>query len=269
MRYDPRGIGDSEGGPWGDVGFDDEVDDARLAFRHLRQRDDVDPRRVALLGWGAGGDLAALVADANPGVAGVVAWDPAIRPVLERYLYTIRKHMESMGNPLEKIHRTMDELGQTLGLILSGGDAEECRRRVPETAILWDEHDWFFQKSAAYWRELNAAPLIEAWPRARGPVLLLESEFDVTAPPGDAEILLQELERAYHPDHRLERIPGVDHHLGRVSTFREAINRDLSGDRLPDGIEALVARLLPWLRALPPAAEPAAIPAPPAEEDPK
>lgn len=269
MRYDPRGIGDSEGGPWGDVGFDDEVDDARLALRHLRQRDDVDPRRVVLLGWGAGGDLAALVADTNPEVAGVVVWDPAIRPVLERYLYVIRMQMEAMGSPVEKLHRTTDEVGRTIGLIISGADAEECRRRIPATAILWDGHGRFFEKSPAYWRELNEAPLIKAWPRARGPVLLLESEFDVTAPPGDAETLEQELERAYHPDHRLERVPGVDHNLGLVTTFREAINRDFSGDRLPDGIEVLVSRLLPWLRALPPVVEPAAIPTPPAEEDPK
>ncbi len=61
LVYDKRGTGDSEG-DFSTAGYHDFVQDAIAAVRFLRGRDDIDPRRIGLLGSSEGGWLTPEVA---------------------------------------------------------------------------------------------------------------------------------------------------------------------------------------------------------------
>ncbi len=80
VRYDRRGVGQS-GGRADTANLSDYADDAGAVVNFLKRRKDVDPARIAMLGYGEGGavasvaasrggSIAALVLVASPGVTG-------------------------------------------------------------------------------------------------------------------------------------------------------------------------------------------------------
>ena len=71
VRYDKRGVGQS-GGRNESVTLNDYAEDVRAVLKGLRKRKDVDPKRVALVGYGEGGAVALVAAQKDDDVAAVV-----------------------------------------------------------------------------------------------------------------------------------------------------------------------------------------------------
>lgn len=63
--YDPRGVGDSDG-RWGRATLNDFADDALAAISYLKQRKEVDPERIGIIGHGEDGWVAQIVAATAP-----------------------------------------------------------------------------------------------------------------------------------------------------------------------------------------------------------
>jgi dipeptidyl aminopeptidase/acylaminoacyl peptidase len=78
LRYDDRGVGGSTG-DHAAAGIDDFTADATAAVRWLRDRAEVDPTRVGVLGHSEGGIYAAHIAADDPDVAFVVGLAPVAR----------------------------------------------------------------------------------------------------------------------------------------------------------------------------------------------
>lgn len=77
LRYDMRGVGKS-GGSTASETWDDVLADVRAAVGELTADATVDPKRVYLLGYGNGADLALAASAPGSGVAGVVALAPTV-----------------------------------------------------------------------------------------------------------------------------------------------------------------------------------------------
>ncbi|HSE27549.1 MAG TPA: alpha/beta fold hydrolase, partial [Gemmatimonadales bacterium] len=71
LRYDDRGVGQSTGSH-ATATLLDFAEDVRAALAWLRQRPEVDPRRIALVGHSEGGLVAPMVAADDPLLGGVV-----------------------------------------------------------------------------------------------------------------------------------------------------------------------------------------------------
>jgi len=71
VRYDKRGVGQS-GGRAESVVLDDYADDVIAAVRFLERRKDVDAKRIAVLGYGEGGAVAAVAASRGGKIAALV-----------------------------------------------------------------------------------------------------------------------------------------------------------------------------------------------------
>jgi uncharacterized protein len=71
VRYDKRGYAAS-GGRAESAGLADYAEDARLVMRWLSERKDVDPRRIALVGYGDGAWVALLAASREKRFAAIV-----------------------------------------------------------------------------------------------------------------------------------------------------------------------------------------------------
>jgi pimeloyl-ACP methyl ester carboxylesterase len=71
VRYDPRGSGQS-GGRSESATISDYADDARTVVRWLSNRDDVDRRRIAIIGHGEGAWMAMLAAEREGRIAALV-----------------------------------------------------------------------------------------------------------------------------------------------------------------------------------------------------
>lgn len=75
LRFDFRGSGDSAG-RFVDMSVSGEVADTHAALAYVRQRPDVNPDQVLLLGLSMGGMVAALTAGGDPAIRAVVLWNP-------------------------------------------------------------------------------------------------------------------------------------------------------------------------------------------------
>ena len=71
LRYDKRGVGASDG-EYLSTGFGDNVADASAALDALRQRPEIDPDQVFIIGHSEGALIATELAAADSGLAGVV-----------------------------------------------------------------------------------------------------------------------------------------------------------------------------------------------------
>ncbi|QIK63298.1 alpha/beta hydrolase [Leucobacter viscericola] len=70
--FDYRGMADSEG-PKGTVLLEQQVEDVRNAVTFVQNQPNVDPKRIALLGWGMGAANVVMAAEHGRNVAAVVA----------------------------------------------------------------------------------------------------------------------------------------------------------------------------------------------------
>jgi pimeloyl-ACP methyl ester carboxylesterase len=248
LRFDPRGIGDSEGEA-GEATVDTAVAEASAALRALRGRPDVDPARVVVFAQGEAAVPAALMADANPLVSGVALWGPLVRPVLEWYLLSMRRQQEIGGVPEAGARQVIDVVGRTLALILASVEVERIQELVPASTPLWDRRGRFFSRTPEWWRGLNDPRALEAWPRVRGPILVLRGEHDLGTPLDETEILMRLLDQGRHPGHRAEVLPGLDGNMGRAASELEALRRSAGGDLGAEGAGEVAARLRAWLES--------------------
>ncbi len=106
LRYDDRGVGESQGSPL-DVTSADFAEDAGAAFNFLRTRKEIDTELIGLAGHSEGGFIAPIVASNNSAVAYIVS-------------------LAGTGVPGEMIlHRQNQDIN-----IASGVDAREVRKGI-------------------------------------------------------------------------------------------------------------------------------------------
>lgn len=111
FRFDFRGSGDSEG-DFSDMTIESEVSDAMVAFRYLKSRPDVDPKRVGLFGRSVGGMVGLIAASRLGWVKSIGLWAPVYdgNPWYEQYQ---RLHSEDV--PPEHREERMRINGQVPG----------------------------------------------------------------------------------------------------------------------------------------------------------
>lgn len=108
FRIDFRGSGDSAGA-WEDTTFSSQVLDALAALDWLDTAEEINGKRVALLGWSQGGLVAAHVAAASPRVKSVTLWAPVVHPLhtYEAILGADTLAEALSAEPLDKITATL------------------------------------------------------------------------------------------------------------------------------------------------------------------
>lgn len=124
LRYDPRGVGDSEGGPYPGVGYLTEAADAEAAFDFLAADPRVDPRRVFVFGHAMGGATAARIGHGERSVAGISVCSTIGRPLLE-YLAETTAHGKGGRDRVERIFS-----GLRMGLLERLLDRAVLQQRV-------------------------------------------------------------------------------------------------------------------------------------------
>jgi dienelactone hydrolase len=109
------------------------IDDARLALRLLRGRDDVDEARVFFLGHSLGGTLLPRLAAAEPHPAGMIAMAGATLPLPEKVLTQLR-YIASLDGEVTPEER--DQLDGIEAAVVSLRAALEGEAPSPEGAVL-------------------------------------------------------------------------------------------------------------------------------------
>ena len=177
LRYDKRGVGESEG-TYLETGMWDLVDDVGACVRFLQEHPRVDPARVILLGHSEGCLLISAYSARNP-VAGAVLLAGAVETI-EEALRRQRKlyYGELMGKKGIKggLFRLLkiDRIGEKQAAALM----EKIRRTRKDTARIQ-----LVKMNAKWLREHLAYNVREDLPRITFPVLAVTGSKDIQSDP--------------------------------------------------------------------------------------
>lgn len=179
LRVDDRGVARSTGDRASSTTFD-EANDVRTEMRWLKDRRDVDPRRITLVGYSEGGLIAPMVAADDPTVAGLVT-------------------MAGPGVSGAEVARYQIEAAVVRDSSIAPADREaEIAKQLADTLTI---------RERSY---LSIEPLGYAR-RVRCPALILHGGSDLHVPPRSAERLALAMRSNGNHDVTVRVFPGISH----------------------------------------------------------
>ncbi len=207
VRYDERGTGQS-GGRQESATLQEFAADARAVVTYLSKRRDVDPARIALMGYGEGGWISLLVGEQEQKVAAIALVATASIPGTELVLEQQRSFFERAGAanapPQEA---AIAQQKKILDAVITGKGWEELtldvRRRV-DTPL---------------YRSFLLFDPSKTMTRIRQPLLVVQPMLDREIPVHHGEQLAQ-LARARPraKSNDFVQVPGVNHLLAQAVT---------------------------------------------------
>jgi uncharacterized protein len=181
LRVDDRGVGASTGDRAPSTTFD-EADDVRTEIAWLRERPEIDARRIALVGYSEGGLIAPMVASTDSALSAIVTLAGPGVPGIEVARYQIEADVVR-----DSTIRVTDR----------------------ETAIQKELADSLTARERSY---LGIDPLPYAR-RTRCPALIEQGATDLHVPLRSAEHLAQAMRDGGNRDVTVRIYPGVSHSL--------------------------------------------------------
>jgi pimeloyl-ACP methyl ester carboxylesterase len=181
-RTEKRGIGASEGN-CATMDYDTELADHRQALEQLRQRDDVDPKRIVIFGGSIGGTYAPLLA-ANQSVAGVMIWGAGATTWVERMMKFERNALELNTTPPDQLAREMTLRLQFFERYLIRGQspaqitAADANIGAVWPRIVGTTADGHYGRPFAFHQQAQKADWAAAWSKVDAPVLAMYGEYD-------------------------------------------------------------------------------------------
>jgi len=207
VRYDERGTGQS-GGRQESATIQDFAADARSVVTYLLKRRDVDPRRIALVGYGEGGWISMLVAEVEQKVSAMALVATASVPGAELVLEQQRLFFERGGGanapPQEA---AVEQQKKIIEAVVTGQGWEnltiDIRKRV-DTPL---------------YRSFLLFDPSKTLPRTRQPLLVLQPLLDREIPAYHGEQLAQlARSRPRAKVNDLVQLEGLNHLLARAIT---------------------------------------------------
>ena len=206
LRYDKRGVGQS-GGRTESAGLADYAEDVVGIVKWLAKRDDVDPRRLAVVGHSEGGSVGMLAASREKKIVSVVLvaapGTTGAALVLEQ-----QRHQLDVLKVAEPERHQKIELQQK---IHSAVLTEKGWEALPPTVREQADTPWF--------RSVLQFDPAKVMPNVKQPLLIVQGDLDTQVPPHHAE-KLAELARARKKAGAVEvvHIPGINHLLAKATT---------------------------------------------------
>ncbi len=216
--FDKPGIGDSSG-DWRQYALADRTDQALAALALLRERGDIDPRRVGVWGQSQGGWLVQMIAARLPDLAFAVANSGAAIGVEEQDRYGCEHTMRAEGKSEEQIERALVFINAVHAAALRGDDYATAERQLLNGArgepwygylSIDDEEDWGGMCRFVTERYEPA----EALALARCPFLAIFGALDVLVPAWEsAAIYSRALREAGNQDATIVVFPQGNHRI--------------------------------------------------------
>lgn len=218
IRFDKRGVGDSEGGPCRDTDFETELGDVRAMLEYAVGRARAERVPLVLFGHSVGGMMAPLVAANVPDVRGIVVYGAPVMPWIECLIDSVRRQLEDRGASAQEIV-----------------EATRSMQRLTETGELNG-------RAASYHAQLARLELEAAWRAIDVPVLVVRGEYDWVV---DARDQARIAELAGGVTTVLD-LPHLDHLLGRHVDHAASV-RDY-GDGATD--DSVAIQITTWLDSI-------------------
>lgn len=216
LRYDKRGVGESQGDFW-ETGFYDNVSDASTALHFFKFNEYIQPDHVFMLGHSEGAVIATRLAATGSDVAGAILLSG-----------TAQSGQDVMLWQGEKVAKGMRGLNGFLIKALHI-DVQKAQRKQLEK-IKQSTKDWYrvqlIAKVNAKWmREFLAYNPADDLPKIRVPVLAITGSKDIQVNPAD----LERMAALVNSEFEKHEVPNVTHLLRTesgeptLSTYRQQV----------------------------------------------
>jgi dienelactone hydrolase len=176
---------------------DEFVNDAVAAVRLLQGRDELDERRVFVLGHSQGGTVAPRIAMAEPSVAGLILLAASTEP-LQQAIVRQAAYLNALdGVVTDAEQATLDTLQKRAATV----ESPELSERTPLGST--------FGLPAAYWLDLRGYDPAAAAAEVNRPILVLQGDNDYQVPAESFVEFKRALARHGHATFHL--YPGLTH----------------------------------------------------------
>jgi uncharacterized protein len=234
VRYDKRGVGQS-GGRAETVTLADYAEDAIAAVKFLERRKDVDPKRIAVVGYGEGGAVAASAAARENGIAALVlVASPGVTGA-ELVLEQQRRLLSLMNIPDTEKRAKLELQAAIQKAVISGS----WPNAIPPEMRRQADTPW-------YHSFLLFDPL-KTLKKTEQPILVVHGEIDREIAPSNADklgdIARSRKGRAGQAV-KVVKLPGVNHLLVPAATGEEDEYAGLPDRRISGNV---VSAISSWL----------------------
>jgi alpha-beta hydrolase superfamily lysophospholipase len=228
LRVDDRGVGNSKGGETLKASTSANfADDVRAQIDFLRERRDVDPNRIVLLGHSEGGMIAPMVAASDPRIASIVLLAGPGKRGDAIIAYQVNQGLE--GDPTlteEAKAKARAEQQDAMRKAIDGDASAPELMRSP----------WM-----RYFLAYDPLPTIR---KIRQPILILQGELDRQVTADQAEMLAKAAREAGNHDVTARVFPGLNHLFLPAKTGAVGEYSSLSTNVIPDDV---MKQLTEWL----------------------
>ena len=233
LRYDKRAVGMS-GGRDEAATIADYADDARAAVKFLSERKDVDPKRIAMVGYGEGGIVAMLAAARDKRIA-------ALALVATPGITGAELNLEQVKHALDRTNRSAADKQATI----------ELQKKIQQAVLTgagWEPLAAYRRQADTPWfQSFLAFDPARVMRDVGQPLLVVQGELDTQVAPGNAgrlETLANQ--RKNRPAAQVVRIRTVNHLLVPATTGEADEYPNLKDKR----VSAEVSKaLIGWLRS--------------------
>ena len=228
LRVDDRGVGHSKGGDSLKVSTSANfADDVRAQVDFLRERRDIDPSRIVLVGHSEGGMIAPMVAATDPRIAGIVLLAGTGKRGDAIIAYQVDQGLEGDVTLTDEARAKARAAQQDAMRKAIAGDAS-----APEAL----RNPWM-----RYFLGYDPLPTIR---KVRQPILILQGELDRQVTADQADMLAKAAREAGNRDVTARVFPGLNHLFLPAKTGALTEYSSLSTNAIPEDV---MKELTSWL----------------------
>ena len=233
IRYDKRGIGQS-GGRAESASLADYAEDVRAAVKLLAQRKDVDPKRIAAIGYSEGGSVALMVAAKDKRIAAVgLLATPGISGA-EIVLAQQKRLLDQSKLTAEEKLAKVDAQKRIHDAVISGKGLDQL---PPEVRRAVDNPEF---------QSLLLSDPAKILPNVKTPLLIVQGQLDTQVEPPNADRLeTLARQRKNAPPVEVVKLPAINHLLvpattGEVEEYARLTDRHVGS--------AVTQAIVTWLK---------------------
>jgi len=213
VRMDKAGVGESQG-DCAKLDFKAELSGYQAAFDEMPKYDFIDPSKVFVVGLSNGGGTSALVPRQHP-VRGYITASSWGRTWYEHMLELERGRLSRTAQTPGDVNSGVRAFTEFYNFyLIRGMTPGEVLAQHPEWKSLWyDAPDGQYGRPAAFYQQLQALNLGDAWQKVTAPALVMRGTADTIMSDADARAIAENVNRAHPGMARYVEVPGGDHLL--------------------------------------------------------
>jgi pimeloyl-ACP methyl ester carboxylesterase len=221
VRMDKAGVGESQG-DCAKLDFNSELSGYQAAFDEMFKYDFIDPAKVFVVGLSNGGGTSALVPRQHP-VRGYIAASSWGRTWYEHMLELERGRLTRTGQASAEVNTGVKAFTEFYNLyLIRGVTPGDVVAQHPEWKSLWyDAPDGQYGRPAAFYQQLQALNMGDAWQKVTAPVLVMRGTSDTIMSDADARAIAESVNRAHAGMAQYIEAPGGDHLLSEKGRLVE------------------------------------------------